>query len=249
MPLRLLPDTYPATRDAIQRVATHILARRRHQLCGKIGLRATPGGIGTPACGPDHEVLRISGTRLVRERTGSDARATAIDIATATLDDAAAFAEVDLAAAFEAGHDTPPLGDRRASLDVDAAAADALAGWFWFGWAVLDATVAALGPEAEPSVVQLWPEHFDVGCDVAAGPGGRVNLGASPGDSFSARPYLYVGPWEPERPGDEAYWNAPFGAVLSYDRLRAVSDPAANAVGFLRRGVELLGDGAAFVER
>lgn len=245
MTLRPLPASFVATRDSLQRVATHVLARRRHQLCAKIGLRATPGGIGTPACGPDHEVIRISGTRLLRERTGSGAQTTSVDLATATLDDAAALAGVDLSAPFEAGHDTPAVGDSREPLRVDASAADVLADWFRFGWAVLDAAVAALGPDAEPSVVQLWPEHFDAGCDVAANPDRRANLGASPGDSFSAQPYLYVGPWDPERPGDPAYWNAPFGAVLTYDQLVASPDPVAVAVAFLRRGVELLQTSAA----
>lgn len=241
MTLRPLPDPFAATRDALQRVATHVLAHRRHDLCGKIGLRATPGGIGTPACGPDHEVLRISGTRLVRERTGDNgARTTSLDLVTATLDDAATLGGVDLRAPFSAGHDTPAVGDTRAPMRVDAPSADVLADWFRFGWAVLDAAVATLGPDAEPSVVQLWPEHFDAGCDVAATPDRRVNLGASPSDSFSPQPYLYVGPWDAERPGDPAYWNAPFGAVLTYDQLVASADPVAVAIAFLRRGVELL---------
>ena len=33
-------------------MATHVLARRRHAVSGRFGLRATPGGIGTPAFGP-----------------------------------------------------------------------------------------------------------------------------------------------------------------------------------------------------
>lgn len=240
MTLHPLPDSFVATRSSLQRVATHVLARRRQQLCGKIGLRATPGGFGTPACGPDHEVLRVSGTHLVRERTGADAKTTSVDLATATLGDAAALAEVDLRAPFDAGHDTAPVGDTTESLGIDATAAEVLADWFRFGWAVLDAAVAVLGTDAEPSVVQLWPEHFDAGCDVAATPDRRANLGASPGDTFSAQPYLYVGPWDPDRPGDAAFWNAPFGAVLTYDQLAAEPDPAAAAVAFLRRGVELL---------
>ncbi len=61
-----LPPTYAATRNALQRVAVHVLARRRHAVTGRFGLRATPGGFGTPAFGPDEEVLRIAGDRLVR---------------------------------------------------------------------------------------------------------------------------------------------------------------------------------------
>lgn len=34
----------------------------------------------------------------------------------------------------------------------------------------------------------------------------------APGDSYHPEPYLYVAPWEAERPGDVAYWNAPFGS-------------------------------------
>jgi hypothetical protein len=61
----------------------------------------------------------------------------------------------------------------------------------------------------------------------------------SPGDDFSAEPYLYVGPWGADRPGDAGYWNAPFGAVLPRSRVVDDPDPLAAAVGFLRRGVML----------
>ncbi|MEM9514592.1 MAG: hypothetical protein AAGA42_07000 [Actinomycetota bacterium] len=49
--------------------------------------------------------------------------------------------------------------------------------------------------------------------------GDGINLGGSPGDGFSAEPYLYVGPWSANRPGDPDYWNAPFGAVLTRGEL------------------------------
>lgn len=240
-----LPSPPPAgdlavTRDALHRVAAHVLARRRHALTGKLGLRATPGGFGAPAGGPEHEVVRLSGTRLVRERTGGTSTATVLDLAGASLADAAAHVEVDLDAGFTVGHDTPVLGDPAAPLGLDPAAVAAVAGWFAFGWAVLDAAVAALGPAAEPSVTQLWPEHFDAGCDVAAAPGRRVNLGASPGDAGVPEPYLYVGPWGADRPGDTGFWNAPFGAVLTLAELRAAADPHAAGVAFLLRGVDLL---------
>ncbi len=240
MTLTPLPDTFATTRHELQRVATHVLARRRFALCGKLGLRAAPGGIATPACGPDHEVQRLAGTTLIRETTGASSVTASLELRAATLAQAAAVAEVDLSGPFAAGHDTPPLGDPDALLEVDPEATRVLAGWFQFGWAVLDACVAELGAAASPSVVQLWPEHFDAGVDVAAGTGGRVNLGASPGDGFSEQPYLYVGPWEPHRPGDPAYWNAPFGATLGYDQLLASANPMADGRAFLLRGVELL---------
>jgi hypothetical protein len=233
-----LPPSYESTRDALQRVAVHVLARRRHALGGKIGLRATPGGIGTPAAGPEHEVVRTSGPFLLRERTGAAASTVAVDLRTATLADAARLVEVDLAADFSAGADTPPVGDPDEVLSVDAASAAALAGWYALGWAVLDGVATAA---ATPSVIQIWPEHFDAGCDVAIGEG-RANLGASPGDAFHAEPYLYLGPWGEDRPGDATYWNAPFGAVLGSEALRASEDPVATGVTFLRRGLALLAD-------
>jgi hypothetical protein len=239
-PLRDLPPAFAATRVAMQRVAAHVLARRRHALVGKIGLRSTPGGIGTPAAGPEHEVVRTSGSWLLRERTGATASTEALDLATATLAQAAALAEVDLGAELSVGHDTPEVGDPSAPLGIDPASASALAGWYAFGWAVLDGAAAAGGPDAAPSVVQLWPEHFDAGCDLAVRPGRRTNLGASPGDGFQAEPYLYVGPWDGARPGDPAYWNAPFGAVLGYAELRRAEDPTARALDFVRTGLDHL---------
>ena len=227
-------------RETLQRVATHVLARRRAALCGKFGLRATPGGIGTSACGPDHEVVRIAGTRLIRELSGATARATALDLRTATLADAAELVDVDLDGEFEAGHDTPLLGPTTTALGVDPDAAAAVAAWFAFGWAALDGALAELGPDADASIVQLWPEHFDAGCDVSVGRDQRANLGASPGDGFSAQPYLYVGPWDAARPGDAEFWNTPFGAVMGYEKLQATNDPVAVGVAFLVRGVELL---------
>lgn len=235
------PETYAATRGALQRVATHVLARRRATLCGKFGLRATPGGIGTPACGPNHEIVRTSGTRLIRELTGEAAQTVSLDLTAATLAEAAALVEVDLDAPFDVGHDTMPVGDPTTPVGLDPEAMDVLARWYAFGWAVLDRTLAALGPDAAPTVLQLWPEHLDVGCDLAASPEIRTNVGASPGDEHSEEPYLYIGPWTDQRPGDAGYWNVSFGAVLGYGELQRAGEPIGEGVAFLVRGVELLG--------
>lgn len=234
-----LPSGHGATRVALQRVATHVLSRRRHELTGRIGLRAAPGGLATPAAGGDAEVLRTDGDLLVVER-GGEATVTRMT----TLGALAALARVDLSAHFDAGSDTPPVGDADAPLGIDAAAARALAAWWALVTTALDEVVAGLGPGAAPSAVQVWPEHFDVACDVAWGPGEgrRANLGGSPGDASSDEPYLYLGPWGPERPGAPAYWNAPFGATVPYEELRAADDPRAAAVAFLQRGLRALAD-------
>ena len=56
-------------------------------------------------------------------------------------------------------------------------------------------------------------------------------------DQFSATPYLYVGPWTPDRPGDPGFWNATFGAVLGFDRVMNADDPLDAAAAFFRSGV------------
>ncbi len=87
--------------------------------------------------------------------------------------------------------------------------------------------------QCRQSTVQLWPEHFDVGTTLDLGDG--VNLGFSPGDAFSEDPYVYVGPWGAVRPGDDGYWNVPFGAVLSRGAARR-----GHCLSFIRTGLERL---------
>ncbi|MEY2454121.1 MAG: hypothetical protein QOD92_3695 [Acidimicrobiaceae bacterium] len=224
------------TRDALQRVATHVLARARFAATGRFGLRATPGGFGTPAFGEGVEVLRVTEALLVRERDG---HASATPLNGATLAGLAAFAGADLSTPFRAGDDSPALGNADEPLAIDANAASELADWWHLGWRMMD-TAGADATDA--MAIQLWPEHFDAGTSVAVGAGenDRCNLGASPGDSYSDEPYLYVGPWTDDRPGDASYWNAPFGAVVRRSEVLAALDPYAAGVSFLRRGLELL---------
>ena len=238
-----LPTTFAETRDALQRVAVHIVARARNQGgAHSIGLRVTPGGFGTPEFGPDVTRVRVSGGLVLRESGGPNGdTSVARRIDGATLAELAGVAGVDLAADLDVGHDTPPLGDVDEPLHVDTAAARALAGWYAKSNAALDQVVAAVGCDAAPTLVQLWPEHFDVALDLAAAPEQRVNLGGSPGDAHHADPYVYVGPWTDQRSGDLSFWNAPFGAVLGYHDLARTSDPVATAAEFFLRGIELLG--------
>jgi hypothetical protein len=221
------------TRDDLHRVAAHILARRRFDVSGHFGLRASPGGIATPAFGPEPEVLRIAGTSLVRE-VGSDATCTALD--GASLTELAAFAGVDLQREFSVGANTPPLGDPEQPLRLDHDELTSLVAWFDLGWRVLDAFTVSLGEGWGRTTIQLWPEHFDVGTAVTHSRGPSANLGYSPGDAFSSDPYVYVGPWEPERPGDPDYWNAPFGAFAA----RAGARDAPAGIAFLRTGIDAL---------
>ena len=244
MRLHDLPPGFADTRRALHRVAVHVVARARQQATGRFGLRVTPGGFGTPAFGDAVERVRVSHGLLVRETAGPDgASSTAIAIAGSSLLDLARVAGVHLAAELDIGHDTPETGDVDVPLAIDDAAARLLGAWFSVVSEALD-TVVAARPDAGASTVQLWPEHFDVAIDLAfddADPATcRVNLGGSPGDDFHADPYLYVGPWTDDRPGDPSFWNAPFGAVLPYSAVATSGDPVGAASGFLLAGLDRL---------
>jgi hypothetical protein len=212
---------------------------------GRFGLRVTPGGFGTPEFGEAPQRVRVDGSLLVVESgaaSGASSRATSIDGATmATL---AAFAGVDLGAALSVGHDTPPMPPADARLAVAAADAALLGEWFGVCSRALAQVLASVAAEHRPTMAQLWPEHFDIAIDTAyphaASPGHRVNLGGSAGDAGHDHPYLYVGPWTPFRPGEPAFWNASFGATLSYEQIAAARDPLDASVAFFRRGLALL---------
>jgi hypothetical protein len=238
MKVTTLPPTLAQTRVELHRVATHVLARARADATGRFGLRVTTDGLATPQFGEFDEVLRLGRGLLIRERRVGE-RAVTSTMATAgrSLAELADFADVDLRAPLSVGKDTPPLGDADTPLELDVEGVEAVTSWLQFGARVLDQMLAR---SAEPSIIQLWPEHFDVAMDVAA-VGGRVNLGASPGDGFHADPYLYVGPWGSERPGDPAFWNAPFGAVMGHADLVAGPSALGAATAFFDRGLDLLG--------
>lgn len=225
-----LPDDYAVTRGALHRLAVYVLSPARKAVTGRIGLRHTAGGFGTPPFGAG-ERLRVEGTTLVRRR-GDDVETVAIT----SLSAAAAFAGVTLSDDPGVGSDPPGLGDPDATLPVSAAAVDAIGVWYGFSTAVLEEFRAELNGAGQVcSEVQLWPEHFDLGCNVEG-----INLGCSPGDGYSAQPYVYVGPWNTEGlEGD--FWNAPFGAVLGYQELLEAENQRDSALAFLRRGAKLAG--------
>ena len=55
--------------------------------------------------------------------------------------------------------------------------------------------------DGDPSLVQLWPEHFDIAVELGSEPAGqRATFGASPGDESHDEPYLYVSPWTADLP-------------------------------------------------
>jgi hypothetical protein len=224
------------TRSELHRTAAHVLGRRRFAVSGHFGLRASPGGIATPAFGPEPETLRLTPVGLVRE-VGSESRGLAL--AGATLASLAAFAGADLETEFSAGRDAPALGRADEPLELDAKELADLFSWFDLAWRVLDEVMAERAGECVATTIQLWPEHFDVGTALEFGSGDGVNLGFSPGDGFSDAAYVYVGPWGAARPGPSSFWNAPFGAVLTRSEVRGADDGLA----FIRTGLDFLGVG------
>jgi hypothetical protein len=214
-----LPARFAATRDGLRALACFAISPARKARTGRIGLRATGDGFGTPPFDDGTRIV-VRGRRLAWEPGAS----TAIT----TVRAAAEFLAAELSPDPGVGEDLPPF-EPDTDLAVDDASSLALGAWYAFGQALIDAR-----PEAKTEA-QLWPEHFDLATTVELAGGTKVNVGFSPGDGFNAEPYAYVGPHDLERltrrAGDG--WNAPFGAYLAYGELLAAADPAVAAQAFI----------------
>lgn len=232
--LRELPTDFTHQRDDLHRLAYSVVAEARRQATGRFGLRATPGGFGTPEFDgakrvriEGHEIVVEDGAQAVRSRVTS-------------LADAASFVGVE-PGTEAAEHDSPPLGDTTANLRFDGATVGLLGDWYELATSVLN----ELGEEpgaVDVGIVQLWPGHFDAAIEVGdAEAGSRATYGASPGDENHPEPYLYVGAWSDVDRSDE-YWNDPnfSGASVSYAELLGAADPRSAALEFFRSGYRRL---------
>lgn len=214
-----------ATRLSLQALAEHVLAAARYADTGHIGLCPTPGGFGTPEFdrGGDARQIVVDGTDL-EVRVGDQVRRAPIT----TLRAAGELVGIEPGAPVDVYTPATPL-ELDAVLPVDPRAARVIAEWF----ALVDAALEHLRRDAvgpEPAPTQLWPEHFDLAITI-----GEVNYGGSPGDAGHDRPYLYVGPWDPQ-PADE-FWNEPFGASRPAAEVGSIDD----ALAFFRTGQARLG--------
>ena len=221
-------DAYVATRTSWHTLAERVLAPARHHATGRIGLCPTPGGFATPPFTTPEapgRTLSVVGNELVNATDHGSLRHTVV-----TLGDAAAFAGVDPRS--DTGVYTPTTsGETTAVLPIDPHAAGVLADWFEFGHLVLTGW-SATHPTTGPSLIQLWPEHFDLALDL--GPEtGRANYGASPGDATHELPYLYVGPWVAT---DDPFWQGSTFAALDYHDLLRAPDPVKLALDFFAHG-------------
>jgi hypothetical protein len=210
------PQRLIETRTSWHRVAEHVLAAAQFADAGTIRLRIWAGGIATVRGVAGRQLAVIGDAVVVVEPDGSRRSAPLT-----TLAAAAAFAGVTPGLRGSYPPATPD--DPDAPLPVDTAAARVLADWYALGDAALRRFADVLGRPQDPV---LWPEHLDVGITVD-----EVNYGCSPGDATFDEPYLYVGPHDGPPVRDD-FWNAPFGAAATADRIRGVDD----AVHFFGQG-------------
>jgi hypothetical protein len=221
------PATLTETRESLYAVGEQVASKAREHANGKIALRYTRGGFGTPFFGDDVQV-RVEGTELVVQE-GADERRAAIT----TLRAAGELIGAHLLP------DDLELDD--APLALDAGAARFLGDWYGFAYSVLEELRAGADAALEPSRVQLWPEHFDASVELGSEAGGRrAGYGASPGDGEHPEPYLYVTPWSP--PPDGELWNATAfrGADLPLAELLDADDQRTTALDFLRARLDAL---------
>ena len=237
---RLQPvgPNHTETREALHQLAFFAIGPKRHAVNGKVGLRYTRQGFGTPFFGDDEQV-RVHGDQLAHQ-TADHVRSTSIS----TVREAASFLGVAyLVEWFPGFHDPLDPADPDAPLSVDPAASRAIGDWFGFATSVLEELRRTDGA-VDASRVQLWPEHFDPAMEMgSADAGRRASYGASPGDGSSTEPYLYVAPWSGVPDEDDPYWNARAfgGALLSYGDLLDAEDQRATALDFFRTGYTKLG--------
>jgi hypothetical protein len=219
------------TRTSWHVLAEHVLAPARHRVNGKIGLRTTRRGFGTPFFGADEQV-RVDGTTLVVIR-GGDVERHPITTARAAAD----AVGIEPGAPAEVYTPTTPL-DPDDRLVVEAGAAAFLGDWFGFAASVLEELRASVPPADEPARVQLWPEHFDPSVDFGDEAGGRrATYGASPGDDSHPLPYVYVTPW---RAPAGAFWNEGSYASLGLEAFVDAPDQRAAVLDFFARAQQEL---------
>jgi len=227
-----LPASFVATRDGLHALAEHVIAPARYRIDGHISLIGASGGFGTPEFG-DGERVRVDGVELVHERPGTSTR-----VGITTLYAAAQFVGVPLGAPTDVYQPTTPC-DPEAALGIDATAAVVLAAWIEVGGAVLDGVRESYAAHG-PSAVSLWPEHFDLACELGdADAGTRATYGASPGDSVIGEPYLYVGPWDAARRIGKLGGH-PWGSAITYEELMASGDALGTGIDFFLEGAALL---------
>ncbi len=206
--MNALPDSFVTTRLAVHALAEHVLCAVRYAAVERIGLAPVPDGIATPPF--DGRTVGLRGLELVDRGPDGERRAPVTTLRAA-------------ADHFGIAVGAPPLWtavtapDPDAPLPIDEIDLRLLCGWFTL-------TGEALATQAPDASTTLWPEHFDLATTVRDTELGDITFGGSPGDAEHEQPYLYALPPSPVPDGDRSFWNEPFGAALSYDRVTTAGD-------------------------
>jgi hypothetical protein len=200
-----MSGTLIATRLALHAVAEQVISALRIQATGnEIALCVRPGGFGTPEL-PGGGWVGTDGADVVRVAAdGTEAR-----------DPLRSLRQAAHAVGL---HTAEALSDD--PLAIDAEAARLLATVWADGDAALRELSAALAPADTPSIINLWPEHFDIAIDAGDDDSGtRASYGVSPGDENHDAPYAYVAPWTTPSP------RPPWQAVAFAGAERPAADP------------------------
>lgn len=148
------PPELSVTREGLQRIAEHVIAPTRARDHGRVGLRWTRGGFGTPYFGADAQ-LRVEDDVLVVE-VGAKVHRGRIT----SLLDAAEFVGYDVTR-FDAEADARPLA-------IDAGASRWLGDWLGFGCSVLEQLRAEQAHAGAPPV-ELDPGALELRLELARG--------------------------------------------------------------------------------
>lgn len=236
MSLNELPPDYVETRDALHQIAFFAIAPARYKAMGRMGLKPTPGGFGTPEF--ENRVARVEADQLVHEQDGSIATQQITTIRAA----AEFFGNEYEVEWFSDFHDPLSPQDPDKQLPIDRDSALVLADWFDFGFTVLNELRTHGNEEDDVTEVQLWPEHFDPATELGdQDKGQRASFGASPGDGSNPEPYLFVASWS-EVDRSNPFWNNESfnGSSLGYSELHASNDPVERGLEFLLEGYRVL---------
>lgn len=231
-----LPGTYRETRDNLHQVAFFAVSPARQRVVGRMGLRPTVDGFGTPQF--EGRVARVEGDLLVHEESGNIATTTISNIREAARFFGGEYREVW----FDDFHDPLTPADPDAPLHIDSEVTSLIGAWFAFGFGILGRLGELGGGDGEASEPQIWPEHFDAAAEIGSeDSGSRASYGFSPGDEAHPEPYVYVAPWSAQE-GSDDFWSDPAfgGASLGYQELSRAESAEDEVVRFFSRAYELL---------
>ena len=234
--LEPVPEGFETTRQALHQIGFFAVAPKRFAETGKLGLRYTRLGFGTPFFGEDEQVRVESGNLAYQRRDAVTMKSVA------SVGEACEFLGIPYRETWFDGFHDPlaPVGPD-VPLDIDPKAADAIGDWFGFTTLVLERLRRTPGA-VDVARVQLWPEHFDPAVELGSQDNGhRASYGASTGDDAHPEPYLYVAAWA-DIDRSDPFWNDTTfnGASISYAELLDSDDQVETALGFLRNGHDKL---------